>query len=74
MGIRLTGKADSLLTSEDVDVLMARISAKEDVLSGEIDADEVSTFLKSCGFIATKDDAAPVTDGEMSDTGELQDA
>ena len=72
VGIRLTGKADSLLASEDVDVLMARISAKEDVLSGEPDADEVSAFLKACGFIATKDDAAPANDGEMSDTGELR--
>ena len=72
VGIRLTGKADTLLASENVDVFMAKINAKGDVSSGDLTVDEISAFLKACGFIATKDDVARINDEDMRDTGELK--
>ncbi len=73
VGIRLTGKADTLLASEDVRIFTAKIHEKSGhISSDDLPAYEISAYRKACGCIATRGDVARGMDEETRDTGELR--
>ncbi|MCR5774134.1 MAG: hypothetical protein K6G42_03520 [Lachnospiraceae bacterium] len=66
-GVRLVNKADSILSGEDIDIFMVRVSP-EDI--SDLSEEDLESFLKECGFISTKDDIVGTEDPGSRDPGQ----